>query len=133
MINTSIFSYSQGQLPNGQLLGYGMPPGRLFPGTLPPMGQAPPGPPMPGSAGAQGFPGAFPSHNAAPQVSEPNCHNLFSLKYSAMLILHQEVFMWLTFIKNKILYHTITLQCNSSFKIHPVCKASFTFVISFVW
>ncbi|CAL8364049.1 unnamed protein product [Lota lota] len=57
----------QGQLPNGQLLGYGLPPGRLYPGTRPPMGQAQPGPPMPGSAGAQGFPGAYPSHNAVGQ------------------------------------------------------------------
>ncbi|KAK0151375.1 Splicing factor, arginine/serine-rich 15 [Merluccius polli] len=57
----------QGQLPNGQLLGYGLPPGRLYPGTMPPMGQAQPGPPMPGSAGAPGFPGAYPSHNAVQQ------------------------------------------------------------------
>ena len=86
-----IFSFSQGQLPNGQLLGYSMPPGRLFPGTMPPMGQAQPGPPMPGSAPAQGFPGAYPSHNAAPQVLKPNCHNLFSLKYSAIQIFTPEM------------------------------------------
>ena len=86
-----ILFFSQAQLPNGQLLGYGMPPGRLLPGMMSPMGRAASGHPMPGSAGAPGFPGgAYPSHNAAPQVLKTNDHDLFSLKHSAIQTLHQK-------------------------------------------
>ncbi|XP_057677380.1 SR-related and CTD-associated factor 4 isoform X2 [Corythoichthys intestinalis] len=51
----------QGSLPpNGQLPAYGLMPGQSFQGMMPPMGQAQPGQPFPGSVGPPGFHGVFP-------------------------------------------------------------------------
>ncbi|KAL7390801.1 hypothetical protein ABVT39_028066 [Epinephelus coioides] len=56
--------------PNGQLQGYGLPPGQSFPVMMPPIGHAVPGQTLPGSTGPPGFPGVFPPHSAAQQQQD---------------------------------------------------------------
>lgn len=51
--------------PNGQACG--LPPGQSFPVMMPPMGNALPGQPLPGSTGLPGFPGVYPPHSIAQQ------------------------------------------------------------------
>ncbi|XP_047235440.1 SR-related and CTD-associated factor 4 isoform X1 [Girardinichthys multiradiatus] len=53
--------------PNGQLQAGVVLPGQSFPVAMPTMGHSLPGQTLPGSAGHSGFPGAYPSQNAAHQ------------------------------------------------------------------
>ncbi|MED6293963.1 hypothetical protein CHARACLAT_015982 [Characodon lateralis] len=53
--------------PNGQLQAGVVLSGQSFPVAMPTMGHSLPGQPLPGSAGHPGFPGAYPSQNAAHQ------------------------------------------------------------------
>ncbi|XP_026227818.1 SR-related and CTD-associated factor 4 [Anabas testudineus] len=69
MINMSQDNSHQVSLPpNGQPCG--LPPGQSFPVMLPPMGNALPGQPLPGSAGPPGFPVVYPPHNIGQQQQD---------------------------------------------------------------